>query len=225
MLQLPAQRTSINVSLGHKLFTFDYNNPSSICNIPSAARNVGLVWGIFAAVLVLTLICVKVWQKRKQGSRSTSAVVLHRVATMFRNTMARSHMQLLKRIADKMLFLASDVLWFIYSQVTDAVTIHQVFQSGQLKYACVLLAILVLPFAVMFLLIVRASVKALFGRFVCVTKWQRFLVFVVGLMLSPFHFFLFEIALVAHGFGVPLPLSFESLSVDSFAFLPLTILG
>lgn len=84
--------------------------------------------------------------------------------------MAMSHMHILKGIAIKVLFLASDVLWFIYSQVTDAVTIHQVFQSGQLRFAWILLAILVLPSAVMFLLVVRTLLKAYHERFVFVSS-------------------------------------------------------
>lgn len=78
VLELPAQHASINVSLSNKVYTFDYNNPSSICSIRNAARNEGLVWGIFAAVLVLTLANIKVWHKCKQGSGSTSPAVLSR---------------------------------------------------------------------------------------------------------------------------------------------------
>ena len=41
----------------------------------------------------------------------------------------------------------------------QSVTIHQVFQSGQLRYAYTLLAILLVPFAFMFLLVVRVTIK------------------------------------------------------------------
>lgn len=58
------------------------------------------------------------------------------------------------------MFLLSDVVWSVYSVVTDAITIRQVLESGQLVFAYILLAILMLPFASMFLLTVRVSLES-----------------------------------------------------------------
>lgn len=103
-------------------------------------------------------------------------------------------------------------------QVIDALAIHQVFQSGQLTYAYILVAILLLPFAVMFLFVVRISVKVCLERMVCNIKFQRALAVLVGLVVSPVFFVLFEFALIFHGLGLPLPVWFESFGIDSFAF-------
>lgn len=45
LLQLPAQHASINVSLGSKVYNFDYSSPASLCSIPNAGRYAELVWG------------------------------------------------------------------------------------------------------------------------------------------------------------------------------------
>ena len=224
LLELPAQHASINVSLGHKMYSFDYNSPASICSIPHAARNVGLLWGIFAAVLLLTLVCIKIWQRRQQGSVAVGVWSKPTVVTTsFMQKMP--HTQILKVIAERIWFVASDVLWSIYSQVTDAVTIHQVFQSGQLVYAYVLMAILLLPFVFMFLLVVRMSVMVCSDRMVSKTWLQRVLAYLIGLLLSPMLFVLCELALIFHGLGLPLPLWYVSLSVDLFAFYRLQSLA
>ena len=214
LIQLPAQHASINVSLNGKLYSFDYNTPSSICSIPHAARNVGLLWGIFAALLLATLVCVSFWQKRKQSSSTPGMFTrLSVIPTLLKH----SKLQGVRRIADRVWFLASDVIWFVYSQVTDAVTIHQVFQSGQLHYAYILLAILLVPFAFMFLLVVRVSIKICKERIRCIPMFRRAAAFVIGVVLSPVFFFLFEFAMIFHGIGVPLPAWFQALGVDLHA--------
>ena len=52
LIQLPAQHASINVTLAHKTYSFDYNNPSSVCGIAQASRDTALLWGIFCEVVV-----------------------------------------------------------------------------------------------------------------------------------------------------------------------------
>ena len=216
-LELPAQHASIDVSLGQKIYSFYYNSPESICSIPHAARNVGLLWGVFATVLLMTLICIKIWHRRQQGALAAGA--LSKLSSLTtRCTQKLPYNQVLKSIAGKLWFFAYDVVWFIYSQVTDARTTHQVFQSGQLTYAYILVAILLLPFAVMFLFVVRISIKICLERMACNTKLQRALTVLVGLMVSPFFFVLFEFALIFHGLGLPLPVWFESFGIVSFAF-------
>ena len=67
LIQLPAQHatSSINVTLASKIYTFDYNNPDSICGIAHATRSTGLLWGIVAALLLATLICICLWRRCK----------------------------------------------------------------------------------------------------------------------------------------------------------------
>ena len=44
LIELPAQHASINVTLAGKTYSFDYDNPNSVCGIAHAARNTGLLW-------------------------------------------------------------------------------------------------------------------------------------------------------------------------------------
>lgn len=106
----------------------------------------------------------------------------------------------------------SDVVWFVYSQVTDAITIHQVFQSGRKEYAFPLLAILVLPFLLVYVLVARMAVKQYHSRVtlstsqgkcrVCLHKTASCL---LGLAMSPLFFFSLEIGMITEGFGCALP--------------------
>lgn len=209
-INLPVQQASINVTLGGKLLAFDYGSPGSICGIPNAARNVGLIFGIFAALLLGTLVAIKVWQKRQPTSVSTGFFAkLRAIPTLPHHSKLHGVRLLLERIW----FFVSDVMYFVYSQVTDAIAIHQVFESGQLRYAYLLLGILLLPFAFMFLLSVRVSVTAsadlISGRN-CLHKTVAIL---IGLVLSPVIFLLLE-----HGLGLPLPNWFNILHVDISTF-------
>ena len=115
-------------------------------------------------------------------------------------------------------FLISDVGWFIYSQVAAAITIHQVFSSGRLDYAYSLLAILLIPFAIMFILVARISVKRCQENIGGGTLMRRTAAPVIGLMLAPMLLFGIEVVLVFHGIGVPLPACWGSLGVDLVTF-------
>lgn len=120
LIQLPAQRASINVSLNGKLYSFHYNSSASICGIPHAARNVGLLWGIFVALLLATLVCVSFWQKSKHSSSTPG--IFNRLSVI-PTLLKHSKLQGVRQITDRVWFLASDVIWFVYSQVTDGVTL------------------------------------------------------------------------------------------------------
>ena len=212
---LPVQQASINVTLGSKLLTFDYDSPGSICGIPNAARNVGLLFGIFAALLLGTLVAIKVWQKRQPTSVSTGFFAkLRAIPTLLNHSKLHGVHLLLERIW----FLVSDVMYFVYSQVTDAITIHQVFESGQLRYAYLLLGILLLPFAFMFLLSVRVSVTASADLISGRNCFHKTVAILIGLVLSPVIFLLLELALVVRGLGLPLPNWFKILHVDMSTF-------
>ena len=64
-IALPARHPSINVTLASNTHSFDYNNPDSVCGIPHAARNTGLLWGIFAVLLIAMLMGICLWQRRR----------------------------------------------------------------------------------------------------------------------------------------------------------------
>lgn len=214
-VELSAQHASINVTLGGRLYTFDYNQPASICSIPHADRNVGLVWGVFVALLLATCICVTLWQRRKHvpaGALSKFSFI--------QALLPHTKLHIVRQVADRVWFLVSDVVWFIFSQVTDAITIHQVIESGHLHYAYVLLAILLIPFAFMFLLVVNVSFQGCQARIGCRTLFRRVAALLLGLIMSPLLFLFFECALLAHGIGIPLPTCVRSyaLGVDMSTF-------
>ena len=203
-VQLLAQHASINVTLANKTYRFDYDNPDSVCGIAHAARNIALIWGIFTALLVATMICICLWQRRKP--RPQGGVINHwRISTVLgHNNLASSAVHCGRKAANRMWFLVSDVGWTIYDQVTDAITIHHVFSSGKV-YAYILLAILLVPFAIMFILVVKVSVTRCQEKVGGGTLMRRAVALLNGLLLSPVLFFGLELVLIAHGIGVPLP--------------------
>jgi len=199
------QHASINVSLGGKSYSFSYSDPDAICSIPNAVRNTALLWGIFAALLVGTIIGVQVWLRRKQKN---SPWLLTTISATIKN----SKFRLPKRVLAILWFLVSDVAWYIYSQVSDVATIHQVFRSGQLQYAYPLLALLLLPFILVWSLVAvlctRLSWSKLFGggtHSTCKTWLCAPAAIFAGVMLSPLFFVALETSLILKGVGLSLP--------------------
>ena len=110
LVELPAQHASINVTLAGKNHTFDYDNPNSVCGIPEAVRVTALLWGIFAAGLLITLGGIIVWQRwepRPMGALLSqwkiSTIIMH------------DRLSLVKQVANRVWFLISDISWTIYS--------------------------------------------------------------------------------------------------------------
>ena len=206
LIQLPAQHASINVTLANKAYSFDYNNPDSVCGIANASRNAALLWGIFLALLVITLLGIVLWLTCKPGPQGGlfSTIVMH------------DKLSLARRVIGRVWFFVSDVFWTYYSQVTDAVTIHQVFSSSRLDYARALLAILLLPFAIMFILVATVSLKRCQEKVGGGMRWAA--ATLMGLLLAPVLFVGLEFLLIFHGIGVPLPAWWGALGIDLVAF-------
>lgn len=215
LVVLPAQRASINVTLASKTYTFDYENPDSVCGIPEAVRNVALLWGIFAMSLVTTLLGIWWWQRRKPQPGSQGGCFRHwKLSTVLGYDTVLKGWQ----VTNRLWFLVSDVGWTIYSVVTDAITIHQVFSSGQVGYAFTLLVILLLPFAVMFILVVPVSIRWCHKKVGSRTPMCGAAVSSLGLLLSPLFFFGIQFRLTIHSIGVPLPTCWDGLDVDVATF-------
>ena len=223
---LVAEHASINVSVGGKLYSFSFNSPDSICGIPNAARNLALLWGVFAAMLLGVLAVVKLWLKRKSSFTSSgklatlSALYLPMLYACFN----QKRLHLPKRLAEMLYYLLLDVVYFIYSQVTDAITIHQVYSSGQLKYFYALLAILVLQYVLVYMLIIRVSISTSIKQLQACTPQKKvqawvhtMLASLKGVLLSPVLFFALDIGLVCDGLGIPLPKALKKLDVNMFA--------
>ena len=109
LIQLPAQHASINVTLASKSYSFDYNNPDSVCGIAHAARNTALLWGIFAALLVATLICICLWQRRKLRSGPQGALI-SRISTVLRHDRLHCGRQLVHRCGFLFLMLVGSYI-------------------------------------------------------------------------------------------------------------------
>ena len=217
LLELPAQHASISVSLGNKVYSFNYNSPASLCSIPNAARNVGLVWGVFVALLLIVAACVCVWTRRQQDP-TASRVVAKLIS--FKKLFDHRKLHVARMIAEKLWFVASDVAYTIYSAVTDAVTIHQVFGSGQSKYAYLLLSILLLTFAAVYIIVVATCIQVGQNQATGWSWMQKAAVLSLALLLSPAMFVLLELGMIFHGIGIPLPtwLSFSSIGIDVYSF-------
>lgn len=214
LIQLPAQQASINVSLAGKSYTFDYDNPNSVCGIPKAIEVTALLWSIFAALLLLTFFSIVLWRKRQP--KASGGVSSH---WGFTTILMHNRVSFLKQVANRLWFFLSDILWSIYSQVTDAITISQVYKSGHVHYGHSLLALLLIPFAIMFVLTARVSIKLCQGKVGSGTLILQVAAFSIGLLLAPVLFVAINLALVPHGlFGVPLPAWWGSLDIDLATF-------
>lgn len=124
LLELSAQHASINVSLEGKLYGFSYDNPGSMCGIPDAVRNVALVWSMFVALLMAVVVSVLLWLRRSQNKTpGRFSTKLSKVTACFKH----SRLTVPKKVSNRVWFLLTDVVYFVYSQVTDIITIHQVF--------------------------------------------------------------------------------------------------
>lgn len=206
-ITLMAQHASINVTLNGKLISFSYQDPNSICSIPNAVRNTALLWGIFFVLLLATIIGVQVWLQRKDR------LARPRGFTVLTSMLHNQKIQLSKRVATSIWVFLSDVAWFIYSQVTDIITIHQVFGSGHKGYAFTLLAILLLPYVLIFLLVVRVCAKhsqskvhdACGAGGLCRVWAHRCIAAVVGFVLSPLLFLALEALMMLEATGISGP--------------------
>ena len=208
LIQLPAQHASINVTLASKTYSFDYNNPDSVCGIAGAARNTALVWGLFFALLVVTLLGINLWLICKPGPQGG----------LFSTILMHDKLHIARRVVNRIWYFVSDVFWTYYSQVTDAVTIHQVFSSSRPDFAWPLLAILVLPFIIMYILFATFSIKKCQEKVGGGTLMRRAAVFFLGLLLSPILFVGLQFLLIVHGIGVPLPSWWGALGIDLVTF-------
>ena len=214
-VELPAQQASINVTLAGKLYSFDYNNPDSVCGIAHAARNTALLWGLFAALLLAMLGCICLWQRRKPNPEPQGGLLSRwRINTILQH----DKLSFGRQVANCVWFLISDVGWTIYDQVTDVITIHQVFSSGQTVYAYILLGILLVPFATMLILVVRVSIVRNQDKVARGTLVSRAAALLTGLLLAPLLFLGLELTMMVHGIGVPLPAWWACLGIDLVTF-------
>ena len=215
LIELPAQQASINVTLGGTKYTFDYNNPDSVCGIADAVRNVAILWSIFAVLLIATLLCICLWQRRKLKPRPAGGLFSRwSVSTI----LGHNRLPFGRRLANRAWFLVSDVGWTIYDQVTNAITIHQVFFSGQVGYAYTLLAILLIPFAIMLILVFKFCIKRCQSVVAGGSLVRRAAALLIGLLLAPLLFCGIDLAMILHGIGVPLPAWWGYLGIDLVAF-------
>lgn len=76
-------------------------------------------------------------------------------------------------VAQRLWFVVSDMAYIVYSQVTDALTIHQVSQSSQLQYAYALLGTILLQNLFMFFCVVKVNLDLSVDAFGCKTWAQK----------------------------------------------------
>ncbi|KAL3145780.1 hypothetical protein ABBQ38_015158 [Trebouxia sp. C0009 RCD-2024] len=218
-ITLVAQHASINVTLSGGKYTFDYQSPGSLCSIPHAERNAAIFWGVFGATLVGATVGVTFWLRRQVTSpMSKKLTILAYASSAVNHNKARVP----KRIAVMIWFCLTDVVWTLYSQVTDAITIHQVFGSGQLRYAYLLLAILLLPFLCVFFLVAIISVRHCrsskcgqqSGSIPPHRVVHNLAASVAGVLFAPVLFVVLEAAMLTEGFGFTIAESLVPTAVD-----------
>ena len=86
LIKLPAQHARINVTLASNTYSFGYDNPNSVCGIAHAVRDTALLWGIFAALLLFTVMCICLWQRFKHKLGPKGSWFSHwRISTILRH--------------------------------------------------------------------------------------------------------------------------------------------
>lgn len=221
VLALPARNASINVTIGGKFQGFDYNHPGSICGIPHAVRNAALVWGIFTVLLVLTMVGIKLWfRPSNPDSKPIGCLPCFRCGAILGfaaavhqrmvDALEGPKLDMLRAAAERVWFCGSDLAWNIHSQVADAITIHQVIKSGQMAYAYILLGILLIPYAVIFLVLGTKAISVSQARVAQKSLIHKLAAFLAGVVLAPVFFVVCMVALVLHGLGISLPAWFDS---------------
>ena len=206
---LMAQHSSINVTLDGRSSSFSYHDPDSLCSVPNAVRNTAILWGLFAAVMLGAIIGHGIWVKK---APATPGWVRKISVLASSSSLDHKKVKLSKRVATVAYIFLSDVMWFLYSQITDALAISQLFSLHQLKYAYILLAILLLPFLGMLLLVARVAVQQALVLLSVNAQHSRSYIFVRkaaaflgGAIVSPFIWFVLEVRLMLEGIGIPVP--------------------
>ncbi len=201
---LVGQHASINVTLGSKSYSFSYSDPNDICSIPNAVRNVALSWGIFTACLLVLIVGIQVWLRRKHP---TSPSGLLTILSASNNKASR----LSRQVAAMIWFLATDVAYYLYSLISDGVTMHQVFKSGHLRYAYMLLAVFVLPFLLVWVCVAVLAIRLFWskgcgsGHSMCRNCLCAAAAGFAGIMLSPLIYVALVVALLLEGVGLSVP--------------------
>ncbi|KAL3161106.1 hypothetical protein ABBQ38_009487 [Trebouxia sp. C0009 RCD-2024] len=224
-ISLAAQHASINVTLSSANYSFDYHSPGSLCSIPHAQRSVAIFWGVFGATLFGAAVGVFFWLRRQVTSPMNQKLTILSYASSAVN---HKKARVPKRIAAIVWFCLTDVIWTLYSQVTDAITIHQVFGSGVLRYAYLLLAILLLPFLCVFFMVaiisIRHSLSSKCGQQYALIppKLNRIVhnltAIVAGVLYAPVLFIVLEAAMLTEGFGFTIAESLVPTAVDLSTF-------
>ena len=155
LIVLPVQHALINVTLESQMYSFTYQNTGSVCGIPHAVRNVILLWGLFVAVLLAAIVGVCMHLRSK--SRSAQSTPGKRIPGVRAFLIAKGTKSF--RVLSVMWFIASDVAYFLYSQVSDIVVVCQVLALGHSKYGYIMLGLLLLQYLVIFIVVACASIK------------------------------------------------------------------
>lgn len=212
-IRIIAQHTDINLTLGSHLYKFTYGDPDSICLIANAARNAALVWGSFAMLLLTIIVALQCSWRRKRAHGQVSPpgnAVPYLIVLTSVLSYHRKRFQGIKRVAANVWVFLSDVLWFIYSQVTDVVTIKQVFDSDHQGYAFSLLSILLLPYLLIGMLVARLCIKYCLSRASSNSQSgvHNLLCYcaavVIGVAFFPLVFLALEVGMLLHAVGIPL---------------------
>lgn len=222
-ITLTAQHASINVTLGGAEYTFDYQTPGSLCSIPYARRNAAIFWGMFGAIFVGAIVGATFWLRRQVTLPMKKKLTILAYASSAVN---HKKARVPKRLAAIIWFCLTDVVWTLYSQVTDAITIHQVFGAGQLLYAYLLLAILLLPFLCVFFMVAVVSIKHCLSSscgqqyaLIPPNRIARTLAAIVaGVLFAPVLFIILEAAMLTKGFGFTIAESLVPTAVELSSF-------
>lgn len=203
---LPPQYASIHVTLGGKNQSLTYSDPSDVCGIPHAVRNIVLLWLLFAVLLLTIALGLFFWFRRMPMSPSH---LTKQLTTKFdRLVLQHRAWRVLKLTWGAVQFVMLDVVYYVYSQVTDILVIHQLTAAGN-KYGYILLGVLLLQYILVMGVVMLINVKAEADK----CKWRPMIYrarrVAIGIAWSPVTMTVLEFGLVLNCLSIPMPKCIE----------------
>ena len=110
---LPPQYASIHVTLGGKNQSLTYSDPSDVCSVPHAVRNIVLLWLLFAILLLAVALGFYFWFRRIPVSPSHP---MKRLITRFEKLVLQHRAwHVVTLICEAVQFVIWDVVYYVYS--------------------------------------------------------------------------------------------------------------
>ena len=199
---LPPQYASIQVSLGGKVQSLTYADPSGVCGIPHALRNIVLLWVLFAMLLLAVALSFYFWFRCMPVSPSHP---VKRLIVRFENVVLQHRAWYVVQLTwEAVQFVVLDVVYYVYSIVSDILVIHQLLKADN-KYGYVLLGVLLLHYILVMAVVTWTHVKAEADKCRRQSVSCRAKRVAIGIAWSPVILVVLQFGVVLHCLRIPMP--------------------